>query len=331
MTDEELIASLDEKVSHTFTEALIMLLNRSAFRAMEGTIDFGDQILFPSLFKCRYPIFTLILVDEAQDLSPLNHEMLDQLYRRRMIAVGDSNQAIYAFRGAFEDGMDQLISRFDMKEFSLSTTFRCPEMIVKHVHWKTPHMRWFPSNTEGAIEHKAGWTTDDLPRECAILCRNNAPLFSLAIKLLRQHRYAKLWANDIAAGLLKTMKDLGGRSSLQETALAALVEWRDKKLKKAKKKGPVLDQYECIKMFLEENRTLGEAMDYAQNLFTNTGTINLLTCHKSKGHEFNEVFILDEFLMSDEGQDPNLRYVACTRTKRNLTYLETSNFIQGEE
>ena len=331
MTDEALIESLDERINPLIEDILLTILNKSAKKSMQGLIDFGDQVLFPSLFKCMYPIHSLILVDEAQDLSPLNHEMLQQLFRRRIIAVGDQNQAIYAFRGAFESGMLEMQKRFDMQELGLTTTFRCPEEIVEHVRWRTPEMQSFEGTPSGSVNHLGIWNADDLPENCAILCRNNAPLFSAAVGLLRQGRYPQLWGNDIAKGLLKIMKSLGTENLDKQSALTQLAEWRDKKLKKVKRPGPVHDQYACIKIFLDENEDLGSAIRYAEYIFRCTGKVNLLTCHKSKGHEFAEVFILDESLMGNEGQDPNLRYVACTRSTQNLTYVESKNFLRPEE
>lgn len=325
LSDDDLIDSLEEFLPPLITEVILKSLMRSAMLSMEGQIDFGDQILFPSLFKCMYPIYSLILVDEAQDLSPLNHLMLQQLYRRRIIAVGDQNQAIYAFRGAHAKGMQAMQQLFDMVPMSLTTTFRCPEKIVEHVLWKTPHMKAFKPG--GEVLMLNAWDERNLPEYCAILCRNNAPLFSTAVNLLKAGRYPKLWGNDIAAGLLKIMKDLGTERMDQKSALSQLVEWREKRLKRVKNKSLVYDQFQCIKVFLDENPTLGDAIAYAEHVFKSSGKIDLLTCHKSKGHEFDIVFILDEHLMSEEEQDSNLRYVACTRAKQKLTYIRSDNWI----
>ena len=74
--------------------------------AYDGKIDFDDQIYMPSLFGGTFPKFPLVLVDEAQDLSLLNHAFLQKLVTKRIIAVGDRNQSIYLFqrRGAEQHG-----------------------------------------------------------------------------------------------------------------------------------------------------------------------------------------------------------------------------------
>jgi hypothetical protein len=65
------------------------VLTDSIRLAYEGQIDFDDQIYMPTLFGGTFPRFPLVMVDEAQDLSPLNHAMLEKLVTSRLIAVGD--------------------------------------------------------------------------------------------------------------------------------------------------------------------------------------------------------------------------------------------------
>jgi superfamily I DNA/RNA helicase len=68
-------------------------------QAFRGIIDFDDQIYMPTLFGGSWPQFPLVMIDEAQDLSPINHAMLSKLVKHRLIAVGDPYQSIYGFRG----------------------------------------------------------------------------------------------------------------------------------------------------------------------------------------------------------------------------------------
>lgn len=331
LDDAELIDSLDEKVEPFVADLIIRALNISALKSMEGTIDFGDQILFPSLFRCMYPIFSLILVDESQDLSPLNHRMLQQLYRRRIIAVGDQCQAIYGFRGACEDGMSQMKDRFDMRELTLSTSFRCSEAIVDHVRWRAPHMQSWSGTPAGSVTTRSAWSLSDIPDGAAVICRNNAPLLSLAVNLLKYGRYPNLWGNDIAKGLIKKLDSLGPRAMAQPQALEALVDYHAVQSKKVKNQNKLLDTIQCLEIFIREADTLGSAIMYAEHIFSTQGKIELMTGHKAKGHEFDEVFFLDKDLIGIEGQEPNLRYVIATRAKRNLTYIDTKGCMELEE
>ena len=297
-----------------------------------GQVDFDDMVFLPTVFRAVFPRYALILVDEAQDLSPLNHAMLSKLVKKRIIAVGDQNQAIYGFRGASEAGMSDMQERFDMTELTLSCSFRCPQAVVEHVQWRAPHMTWWDGNpTEGVVATRAVWSLADLPESCAIICRNNAPLFSMAIQLLQFGRYPNLWGNDVAKALIKTMNTLGNPGTDREDALAALRVWHEGQMKRARSKGNLRDRMQCMKVFIENNQTLGEALINAEHVLSSTGKIDLLTGHKSKGHEWADVYFLDQSLIGKEGQEPNLRYVIATRSKAHLTYLTSALCKERED
>jgi len=331
MCDDEFFEALPEEPSSLEWGMIRVISAKSIDLAFTGNIDFGDQLLMPTVFRSFFPSFALILVDEAQDLSALNHAMLDKLVKRRIIAVGDQCQAIYGFRGAHEDGMSRMKDHFSMTEYPLSCSFRCPKAIVEHVQWRAPDMTWWednPANLTGFAKTKILWSMADLPEECAVICRNNAPLFALAIELLQFGRYPNLWGNDVAKPLMTTMQSLGNAATYREDALDALRVWHDTKAKRARNKASLRDRARCVEVFLERCDTLGEAIAYAENVLSSTGKIDLLTGHKSKGHEWSDVYILDQQLIGDEGQEPNLRYVMATRSLAHLTYV-TTEMLEG--
>lgn len=329
MDDQNLIDSLDEKLTSLERGLLLETLYQSMNEAFSGVIDFNDQLLMPTVFRASFPSFPLVLVDEAQDLSELNHAMLAKVARKRLIAVGDQFQAIYAFRGAHEEGMAELRDRFDMTTLSLTTTFRCPSAIVDHVRWRANDIQAWPGHphSPGLIDHLSSWTFDDIPDGAAIICRNNAPLFSVAIGLLKSGRYPQLWGNDIGASLVRVMEKFGARTLLRDSALSQLRDWHEAQSKRVKNQTALKDKVDCIRVFLDAAETLGGAVDYAQTIFRSSGRVHLMTGHKSKGHEFDHVFFLNEKLVRDEGQDPNLRYVITTRAKRSLTYIATEGLM----
>ena len=70
-------------------------MTESVNRALQAAIDFDDQIYMPTIFPCTFDRYPLVMVDEAQDLSLLNHAMLRKITKRsRLVAVGDPCQAI---------------------------------------------------------------------------------------------------------------------------------------------------------------------------------------------------------------------------------------------
>ena len=95
-------------------------------RAHTLTFDFDDQLYFPLYQQWEFPRYDNVFIDECQDLSPVQHLMLEEFRRggSRVVAVGDRHQAIYGFRGADVRSMDNLKTRFGMLELPLSISYK---------------------------------------------------------------------------------------------------------------------------------------------------------------------------------------------------------------
>jgi DNA helicase II / ATP-dependent DNA helicase PcrA len=330
LNDDQFFDSLEEELSDEAATIVQVATLRSMEKAFKGEIDFNDQIFMPTIFQSSFPQFPVVLVDEAQDLSSLNHAMLRLIARKRLIAVGDECQSIYGFRGAHHDSMTLLQKEFDMTEFVLSISFRCPKEVVKEAQWRAPHMRWADNAAEGKVKVLQRWDEQTPADYSAILCRNNAPLFSLAVKMLKNGRYPELVGNDIGKGLIKILKSLGKPDMIQSSVIAAIEHWKDTKLPKSRNKNKIHDQAQCLLIFAYQGATLGEAMGYLEHILSVAGPVKLMTGHKSKGLEFEDVLILDEHLIGPDQQDENLRYVMQTRSKSTLTYV-TSALFEDED
>jgi DNA helicase-2/ATP-dependent DNA helicase PcrA len=332
MTNEEFFEMFPEDLSSVQREVIIEVLTKSFEEALKGNIDFADQLLLPTVIRCSFPIFSNVLVDEAQDLSELNHVMLTKVAKRRLIAVGDSLQAIYAFRGAHTEGMPLLRSRFNMTTLHLSTTFRCPSTICSHVrHHATRIEAWENNpNNPGSVTYLKVWSMADIPEGSAILCRNNAPLFRTALRMLKAGRRPNVWGRDIAASLVKILENLGPPNMRQADVILALSRYKaekEAKLRKQSAKDSLAERCECLLVFIENSDTLFGAVSLAKEVFNYEGKTDLATGHKAKGAEWDNVFILDPDLLSGEGQDLNLAYVLATRSKCNLTYINTDGYF----
>lgn len=332
MDDDEFFSWLEDEPSALQEKLIRDVTLESIAQGLKGTIDFSDQILLPTVFPSMFPSFPVVLIDEAQDLSALNHATLRKLAKKRLIAVGDSNQAIYGFRGAHEDSMSKMKTEFNMKELTLSVSFRCPISVVEAARWRAPHMQWPSWAKDGTVETKDRWSQADVPQTAAIICRNNAPLFSMAIKLLKNKRYPQIIGNDLGKYLIKILKKFGKSSIPQEEVLIQIALWVEEKLKKSRTPQKVHDQADCLRIFAMEGETLGDATAYAEHLFNSQGPILLMTGHKAKGLEFDTVFFLDEHLIDiEQGQEKNLRYVIQTRSKNELYYVNSDDFVNEME
>lgn len=331
LTKEAFYASLEEVPSPAQIALVEEALTRSVRAAYAGQIDFDDQIYMPTLFGGSFPRFDLVLVDEAQDLSEINHAMLRKLVHSRIIAVGDPYQSIYAFRGAKFGGMASLEAEFSCKAFPLSVSFRCPEAIVRSVWGRVPHMKWRKEG--GSVTLVKQLRAEDIREGAAIICRNNAPLLSLALQLLTIGRGVELVGTELGPSLIKALKKLGDASLSQAATLAAIDAWETERLAKSRNQDSVRDRAECLRVFARFGDTLGGAIAYATHLFAGRGAIQLLSGHKSKGLEWNTVYHLDPWripsrfaeTLEEKDQEANLRYVISTRAREELYLIDLDN------
>jgi DNA helicase-2/ATP-dependent DNA helicase PcrA len=319
------------------------ILTRSISMAFNGVVDFDDQLYMSTLFGAQLPKFPLTMVDEAQDLSPLNHQMIAQLVgNRRLIAVGDHFQSIYGFRGAVSDGMSVLRHRFQMKEFTLTLSFRCPKQIILKARERAPAMKWADNAAEGTVtkiirspEGGVQWSSALFPRNCAVICRNNAPIFSLGLKLLAAGRGVTIRGMDVSKRLIKILKEFGDTSMSRDELIGHLDRWRQVKLAEGKlSEETIEDRYSCLVVFAKAAPTLEGAIAHAERLFSSEGPIELLSGHKAKGLEWNDVFHLDPWRIpskfakgkEQKEQELNLEYVITTRAKNSLTLIDLEDY-----
>jgi superfamily I DNA/RNA helicase len=347
VTDED---ELFEAIADTVGDELSSLqqslvravLTRTVQQGFDGTIDFDDQIYLPTLFGGDWPKFRLVLVDEAQDLSRLNHAMLSKLVTARIIAVGDPHQSIYGFRGADHESMDRLREQFSMRVMRLSVSMRCPKITVIKMRKHVPDFKFTEWAKEGSRITKDKWNIWDIPDHAFVLCRNNAPLFTLAIKFLKSRRAVTLLGSDVGPGMLKVMKAFGkGRvpsDVSRDDALDILTEWKMERLIKAKNPGSIEDRAECMKVFIDEGKNLAEAIAFAEHTFASKGTVTLMSGHKSKGLENDCIWIIDPWRTPSKWslgnakalqQEKNVEYVMETRTKDVTVFANLEDLVDG--
>lgn len=107
-----------------------------------GMVDFEDMLTMTrELFQKRPDIlafwqerYRYILIDEFQDVNPLQYEIVKMLAARshNLFAVGDDDQAIYGFRGATPGIMLRFTTDYpDAKVVTLNVNYRCSEEILR--------------------------------------------------------------------------------------------------------------------------------------------------------------------------------------------------------
>jgi hypothetical protein len=314
---------IESKLSDFCWEIIDSAILTSIKLAYGGFIDFDDQVYMSALFGGSFQGYPIVLVDEDQDLSPVNFEMLRKLVQDRLVGVGDRWQSIYAFRGAETHGVDKLKSMFNMKEMPLSISFRCPENVVKAVHWHVPHMKWFKGG--GYYKVLTELDASKIAEGAAIICRNNAPLFAAAFHLLSAKRSVSVVGSDVGPKIIKLLKKIGKDDDKSDALIEKIEEWRLEKLRFANNVATINDTAECMKIFATWGKTLWHAIKYADYILHQQGSITLTTGHKSKGREWDTVYHLDPFLCREDDQDRNLKYVITTRARFECYEIESRN------
>ena len=197
------------------------------------TIDFDDQILAPMYYEARFQRYRTVLLDEAQDTSPMRLEMVMQLLTSdgRFIAVGDENQSIMGFTGAHNNAMGEIIKMTNAEVLPLNTTFRVPKSGVRLAQEQVPQFAANESNIEGNVLHanmsdfpRKGqeltvetlmatlreveserptvWGFTPFTKDDAILCRNTRPLVELAYQMIRRRIPCRVEGRNIGQGLI---------------------------------------------------------------------------------------------------------------------------------
>jgi len=336
-----------------------------------STIDMDDMVYLPLAKRVNlkpWHKFNWVLVDEAQDTNPTRRALARMVMAggARFVAVGDPHQAIYGFTGADNDSLEQIKSAFNAIELPLTVTYRCPKAIVAHAQNWVSHITAHESAPEGEVvslpyadlmdQLKATDAADY--SENAILCRYNKYLVGLCFKMIREGLPAKIEGRNVGEGLIKLATRWKSAKTINglETKLR---EYEDREVAKALKKEQeqkadrIIDEVATIMTVIERVRANGldrvtDVVDAIEEIFadgvSDSGLITLCSAHKSKGMEWNRVFLLDrEALMPSKmakqewqvEQEFNLIYVAVTRAKETLVEVtgvaEEKDPTKGEE
>lgn len=328
-TDDTLPRDYDRDAYYAATrEALKLALKE------DGTINFDDMLYVPLLHKMIYPCYNVVLVDEAQDMNKAQLEIAIRTCRKdgKMIIVGDDRQAIYGFRGADSGSIDRLKEALKADELGLKTTYRCPKLIVKLAKKTVPDFKAAPTAPEGTIRRipltKLG--TEAQPGDF-VLSRTNAPLLSAVLEFIRQGKRAKIEGRDIGRGLQGIIHRLKPMTVDEVPILVS--EWAAQSITRAagseSRIQQIMDQADILTL-LSEDVTLKSVPDMLRkidDLFTDDehrdNRIVCSTVHKAKGLEADRVFLLTHtFKQALTGEESNLNYVAITRAKKELIWVD---------
>ena len=107
-------------------------------------IDFDDMLYLPWKFKMSVQKFDILLTDEVQDFNQAQLHLLQAACHKetQVIGVGDSDQAMYGFRGADLEAMKRMGEFFEAETMPLSITYRVPKSGVELVNKLFPEIEF---------------------------------------------------------------------------------------------------------------------------------------------------------------------------------------------
>jgi DNA helicase-2/ATP-dependent DNA helicase PcrA len=274
------------------------------------------------------PQYDYVFVDEAQDLNKaqINMSLNSVTAKGRILTVGDTNQAIYGFRGADSAAIPNIISRLNSKILPLSITYRCAKAIVELAQTVVPELEASPTAEDGLVVScdDTKMLQDVRPGDF-ILSRTNAPLMGYCLNLLKAGVRANIQGKDLGKNFIYMIK------KSEADSVNGFLDWLDnwcgtevaRLTAKNRDSSFITDKRDCFLALCEGTNDLNQVRNNIKALFhedkdTNDRVI-LSTTHKAKGLERDRVFMLaNTYKKGKSVEESNLYYVAVTRAKKSL-------------
>lgn len=321
------------------------------------TIDYTDMVWLPNVLflKPLGLLYDFIMIDECQDLNKAERELLLKCFKMgtRMISVGDGSQMLYAFSGADPESFNTLKSLPNTKCLPLSISYRCGKNIVSFANKIVPTIEAADNAIEGQVIKNV--SLDAVKDGDMILCRNNAPLIQIYNEFLKLGKKCYIRGKDIGNNLkaiVKSTKQEKLNADCKEDGVFVrlyddLFVSRNKIMEKfgidaeTAMNSPQIqnkmDMINALEVLSEGVNTSEEIIEKIDEIFPKRDKkngISLSTIHKAKGLEANNVYIACESLMPSKSakrdweirQEYNLMYVAYTRAKNILGFIDEKDF-----
>ena len=319
-------------------------------------VDYTDMVWLPNILYMK-PLglqYDFIFGDEAQDFSIAQRELLLKCQKMgtRYIFAGDKNQSIYSFASASPDTFDKLKALPNTITLPLSISYRCAKKIVKFAQNLVPTIEPNEEPRNGEIEFNV--SLENIQDGDMVLCRNNAPLMKAYNEFIRMGKKCKIRGKDIGLNLKKLVESVHQEklnANLSDDGVFIRLydkffDERDKIIRRTGLDLPTvmnmsiisnkLDMIRALEVLSEDIETSEELVNKIKEMFSDkkTNGISLSTIHKAKGLEANNVYIACRSLMPSKSatqpweieQERNLMYVAYTRAKNKLSFIDEKIF-----
>jgi DNA helicase-2/ATP-dependent DNA helicase PcrA len=312
-------------------------------------IDFQDMISLPALRKdIRVPQYDYVFVDEAQDCSALDQKLIERIIKPikgRLIAFGDDKQAIYQFRGSDINSFDYFKNRPNTVELPLTVSYRCGKEIVNKAREVYKDIEPWEKAIQGEVSETDN--LDEVKDGDMVLCRNLRPLVDAFLQLIEMGKRSVIVGKDLEKGLVNLISQLDDSQGVNEIKeeLDRQMELLKQQLKQKNVTNFTLnpkvllleEKINVINLLSSSCNNVGEVIAKLESIFSDDidqAPIKLMTIHKAKGMESDNVFLIEEYenkalipskyaVTKDQlTQEENLRFVAYTRAKKRLVLVD---------
>lgn len=308
-----------------------------------------------------------LYIDEFQDTNPTQMLVIDRIREAsggstRLVLIGDPKQAIYGWRGAGVQSFEMGVSRYRAEVLPLTTSWRCPREVIASAQELVPDIRAREDAADGSVETVPGADFDlsQVDDGDVVLCRNNAPLFELALQAIEANRKVNVAGKGLDKKVIRLFERLfrredpsDGRTIFAQEIVRINDEYRDRPMAKSL----LLDEVEAARAVWEIVRSSGasyndgwatpaafyeDASRCLSEIFfdpakdQNLEGLTFSTIHMAKGLEWDTVWFYRPELIPSRAaitlggwhleQEDNLDYVARTRAKRDLRFV-----VRGED
>lgn len=329
------------------SKMLKLSTNLVMFKLKEGfEIDYIDMITLPLTDTYRQFVYKydVVFIDEAQDLSLAQQELMQLAVapNGKFISAGDPAQSITAFAGTLMNSYDRL-AKLAGKELPLSVNYRCGRTIVELAQNIVPEITPCDFAEDGQIVHQKDLKNAQYGD--MVICRKTAPLIELVLKyMIDGNKTAFVKGNDIAEDIRNLINKVGGDDnsfglqSLYDKLDDYKVKIYDKLMKgdvtSIQSFHNIVDKIHCIHLIGDRCFSVSDIFAMIDKIFAdreNGDAIVMSTIHKAKGLEADNVFIVcpellpfvyDKQQQWEFEQEMNLKYVAITRAKKNLYFVD---------
>ena len=293
---------------------------------------------------------SVLVIDEAQDMGADDFQLVQALMRQneemRVIAVGDDDQNIYAFRGSDSKYMQLIVSEKGAKLYDMTDNYRsakaivdCANRFVKRIPGRMKKAPIKSATGEGGKVMTLKRLLDaeiNVQGRTAILTRTNEETMQVAYELEQRGLHATI-AQSMGGFRFGNLAEV--RYFLRHLGNNDEVAISKEKWEEAKQR--TLETYEsstCLSVMehffadFEVTHLLYYHSDLREYIFESNiedfiaaddKSVFVSTIHKAKGREFDTVYLLSPVPDGRDVNDLRSYYVGLTRAKHNL-YLVTN-------